>query len=267
MTRCVPLLISIIVLSHGLLSASSCSDNSAKYTGLNRSIIIEPKADAVAANYPKLKDSVTDRLHQLIDGEIIDKLNAATFPHPDDVVTAIHCLQSGLSYYGRSADVTNTPMAMLVHAKEPGLIVAFEIFRGGVGAPDTLPFLEAFTSDTRGWRQVASTGVDYEGSTFFVKDLAAPSSDQSWFLLWGRTLGAVGVGLRLEVVSFNGTSLNTIWQETTKPSVSIAELLPDHLVIEGESTNGHRRAEEFRDRYDVVPEGLRKVEHTVTKSY
>lgn len=267
MTRQAFLLMLLIASCPGVLHASNCADDAAKYAELNRTIIIQPKAEADAANYPKLKDSVTDQLHQLIDGQIVEELRSGTFPQPNTIVARIRCVQGVLPQSALASEVTNVPVAMLLPGKEPAVAVAFYIFRGGVGAPDSLPFLEVFRSEQGGWQVVASTGADYAGSTFYVKQLAAPMNNEKWFLLWGRILGAASVGLRLEVVSFNGTAFRTRWQELGISGAHVEEVMPDHVIISRETKNEHGRAQEFRDRYNVVAEGLKRVDRSVTKSY
>jgi hypothetical protein len=71
----------------------------------------------------------------------------------------------------------------------------------------------------------------------------------------------------MQVISFDGMHLRTVWAKSGWSRVSIAKLTRDYVVFIGESLNERGRAQEFREQYDVSVDGLKLVSRKITKSF
>jgi len=259
------LLLTVAAVLVARAQAQKCDPQRTRYAELNRSLIIQNKADA--ERYPKIKEAATQQLRTLLEQQISQQLNSDTFPQLPNILGRVRCLQSFLPQYRSNPEITNAPTAFLVRTPEPAVAVAYEIYRGGAGAPDTENFLEVFRVEGSNWQLVARTGEDFSGSTFFVNQLKPGKPGEAWFLLSGKHFGDSGSRLKLNVVSFNGVKLSTVWEQSGLHGVLITELAPDHIVLSGQKNDEHGRAQEFVERYEVVPDGLKLVSRTITKSY
>lgn len=206
-------------------------------------------------------------MRQLVDQQVSEQLDTDVSPNPMNIVARIRCLQQSLPQYRPNPDITNVPFAIAVGDGSPAIVVAYEIYRGGEGAPDTMPVFEAFISEWNKWHPIARTGQDLTGSTFFVSPLNAGRAGEHWFLLHGKRFGDSGSRLDLEVISFDGMRLKTVWARTGISRTAIVEVANDHIVLIRESLNERGRAQEFRDQYDVSVDGLKLVSRKITKSF
>jgi hypothetical protein len=69
-----------------------------------------------------------------------------------------------------------------------------------------------FREDGGGFRQVATTGEDFDGYTMFSFDVASPVNGELWLLVGGRAHTFNGLAkYRYRVYSFNGDAFATIW--------------------------------------------------------
>jgi len=249
-----------------LAQPDSCGPAAAKYAELNRQLIVENKADA--ERYPEVRETITDQLRQLVDQQIAEQLNTDGSPKPENIVARIRCVQRLPPQYRPYPKITNVPFAIAVGDGNPAAIVAYDIYRGGAGAPDTMPVFEAFLPEwNKKWYPSTRTGQDLTGSTFFVFQLKAGRSGEHWFLLYGKRLGDSGARLDMQVISFDGMRLRTVWAKSGWSRVSIAKLTQDNVVFVGESLNERGRAQEFREQYNVSSDGLKLVSRTITKSF
>jgi hypothetical protein len=242
-----------------------CRSAAEKYAELNRQLIVENKSDA--QRYPEVRASVTEQVRQLVDQQVSELLNTGESPNTANIVARIRCLQQSLPQYRPNPEITNVPLAIAIGNGNPAVIVAYEIYRGGEGAPDTMPVFEAFSPEWNKWHPIASTGQDLTGSTFFVSSLKAGKTGEHWFLLYGKRFEYSRARLDMEIISFDGMCLKTVWARTGISGTAIAEVATDHIVLVGESLNERGRAQEFRERYDVSADGLKLVSRTITKSF
>lgn len=158
---------------------AGCEAQQSQYTTLNRSIVITDKAEAQV--YPQIVDSVTQKLRGLLEEQIIATLTGNSAPQPEDILRRIRCIQSGLPQYGAMGEITNLPVVFPVGTSANGVVVGYMIFRGGVGAPDTRPYLDVFRKSGNGWEDVGGIGSAYSGYSFHVQPLSAAIPGQSWF--------------------------------------------------------------------------------------
>lgn len=212
---------------------------------------------------------MTEKLHALLDEQIIAQLTIDGFPQPAKVVERVRCIQSGVPGYaaGEAAGVTDTPTAFDIGLSgEIATAVAFDILRGGMGAPDNRPYLEVFRRNSGHWESAGSIGSDFTGHWLFVRPIQAGRPQQKWFLLWGAQFGEGNAPLRMAVAAYDGNSLSEIWAKDL-PAVGTVEISGDHVIVSGEDTNEKGRAEDFEDLYKAVPGGLEFVSRRITKSY
>lgn len=246
-------------------SAQECEPEKAEFAKLSHTVIIRSKEDA--RNYPRVRESGTERLHKYLEEQILQQLRSDSFPHPTNIQLRIRCVQSGVPEYSRFADVTNLPIVFRLPDSKAAVAVGFVLYRGGAGAPDLRPYFEVFQKDGQDWGAVGEVGASFAQRTFYVRPINAAKTGDNWFLLWGHRIGDSGARLRLAIAAYDGTSIREIWSLDGLTGTRVAGVFGDHIVLEGEVTNQRGRAEEFRERFDIVADGLKLVQREVTKSY
>jgi hypothetical protein len=262
-------LLVLFPLAGGALG-STCDAQKETFARLSKQIVFQENADpnAAAGGYPELAGPVTARLHKLIEEQVLDQLNADRFPQPSDIIHRIRCIQSGVPEYARCREEGCDPVAFEVRlGSELGLAIAFDIFRGGINAPDLRPYLEVFQNGELGWRAVGSIGSDFTGHTLTIRRLQPGKPGQFWFLLWGTSIGMGNAPLHLAVAAYDGESLNEIWAADLKAGPSVDDISGGRVTLSGEETNSKGRAQDFIETYRVVPEGLELLSHHITKIY
>src|SRR5260370_38503549 len=145
--------------------AQNCDPQRTRYAELNRSLIIQNKADA--ERYPKIKEAATQQLQTLLEQQISQHLSSDTFPQLPNILGRERSLQSFLPQHSSNPEITNAPTAFLLRTPEPAVAVAYAIYRGGAGATDTENFLEVFRVEGSHWQPVARPWADFSGTTFF----------------------------------------------------------------------------------------------------
>ncbi len=264
--RSLKIVLVFTVLPCAIAVAANCGAQKSEYRKLNRPLIVTSAADARA--YPRLVESATQKLHEYLEGQILKKLNAESFPQPAKLISLIQCIQGGIPQYGRMSEITNFPAAfVLTAANTPTLAIGFVLYRGGAGAPDLQPYLEIVRKSTAGWIRIASYGEEFRGHTLFVYPIPPGKPAQDWFLLSGRRLGGSGASLRIAVAVSDGKTLSEIWTQDMPSGTTIQGVSGNHVILTGETANALGRAEDFRLQYDIVPEGLKLASKTITKSY
>lgn len=248
-------------------SALDCEPQKSELAELNQAIIIRDREDA--RHYQLVKDNGTERVRNYLEGQILQQLRTDSFPQPTNIELRIRCVQSAVPQYeiGRKDGSTNMPVAFLLSGDKPTVAVGFEIYRGGAGAPDIRPYFAVFQKRDHEWTLSGEVGSSFTQRTFFVHPIKAGRPGESWFLLWGKRIGDSGARLRVAIAAYNGTSLREIWSVDGLTGTQVTGIFGDHIILEGEVTNQKGRAEDFRERFDVVPEGLKLVKREIMKSY
>jgi hypothetical protein len=260
----------LTLLWPAVVQAASCDVQKQTFAKLNKQIAFEENTDAKsAANaYIKLAEPITEQPRNLVDQQIIDQLRADEFPQPANVVKRVRCLQSGISEYALFNKEGCDPVAFNARlGTQLGLAVAFDIFRGGIGAPDLRPYLEVFQNDGSRWKLTGSVGADFTGHSLRVQPLQAGKPGELWFLLWGARLGMGNAPLHLVVAAYDGTSVKEIWTRDLASAPLVEQISGDRITLSGEENNRKGRAQDFVEVYKVVPEGLALSSRRITKVY
>src|SRR5260370_10529542 len=116
--------------------AQNCDPQRTRYAELNRSLIIQNKADA--ERYPKIKQAATQQLRTLLEQQISQQLSSDTVPQLPHLLGRVRCLQSFLPQYRSNPQITNAPTAFLLRTPEPAAAVAFDAYRGVSCGPYTV---------------------------------------------------------------------------------------------------------------------------------
>ncbi len=228
-----------------------CLDEKAQFAKLNLPLIIEDAADARRLT-PETEEAGTEQVHAYVEKEILRQL-ADDNPHGfEDVVAKIRCIQSAIPGYGRMSELTTAPAAFSIGSGRHAVALSYEIDRGGDAVPDLRPYFEVFKRIGVGWEKAGEEGSDFVASTFYVQPLEAPTEGEHWFLLYGNRIGDTGVRLRLEVVSYDGNKLRSVWKRFDIPWTYVDAIQGSHIVLKGRERNWL----EFAERWDVVPGGL-----------
>jgi hypothetical protein len=237
-------------------SPQDCGPKSATFQELNRSLIFQTEADWKRFNKEQY-ESLTKAAHDFIRKQILAELDSGKTA-PGAIEALVRCLQS-MPEYQNFRDETNTPAAYRTGSGPSAFVIAYYLYRGGTAIPDTRPYLEAYTkAGSHTWRWTGEVGATFEKSTFFVHQISAGIPEQDWFLLTGFEIGDTGTRLRVEVVSFDGETLKTIWETSGLTHTTLAEVHPNYIILS--RYEGYRDGHDVfqLDRYDVVREGLRK---------
>jgi hypothetical protein len=187
-------------------SANGTSQRHAKYAQLNRQIFhTHGDADSGRVLATEWAVEIHSQLHKLISDEIASALSAPT-PSESDVINAIIAVQ------GESTDVPFAKFFELNGIKS--LAVGYVILQGDDAIPDTRPYLEFYDRMNGSWEMKAEapTRSDFRGCTFFVSQMHSPIPSESWFLVWGKTIGDTGSRLRIRLYAFDGNTVHAIWK-------------------------------------------------------
>lgn len=190
----------------------------AQYADLNRRIYS-------ANQYPSKAEheEITTQLRSLVTDETMAALVRAG--DAAKVRKAIADVQGEFSFSSWGSDMTNVPFAERFEIYgQPGLAVGFVVLRGGSGIPDTLPVVQ-FYIKTGEWKLGAETDADFHGCTFMISSLDSPVPSETWWLVWGQTIGDTGARRKVRLYAFDGGSLRTVWQrnELEAGSVKVAK--------------------------------------------
>lgn len=239
-----------------------CEAQRTEYAKLNRPLIIRDMADARAYS-SSLEATATEAVHKYIDEQILEQLNSDILFQPTNIISRIQCIQSRVPEYLRLGELTNSPAAYPLGGEKAALAVTFEIYRGGAGTPNLIPFFEVFQKKQNVWVRLGSAGTDFDTSTFFVHAIDAGRAKETWFLLSGRKIGDTGSRLHLDILSYDGSSLRSIWNISDLPRTEIGEVARDHIILTGDGTDSKGKYAVFTERWDISPEGLKKVSREV----
>ena len=258
-----PLLVCAVALLANVASAVECDTAKIKYAELNRPLRVEYAGENA---YLSTRDARTDKIHRFVVDELSNRLNFGTPPY--ELPTYIHCLQDLVpeNAAGIRASVTNLPVAYRLSQDGRAIAIGYQIYRGWAAVPDDRNYFEVYRDTNGHWNLMGSVGSDFDGSTFFVNPINAGKPGEDWFLFSGNSFGSTGGRLHLEVVGFDGKSLTVVWQSSIKGS-SLESVAGGRVVITGEETNEAGRAEDFREEFHVVPDGLKSVSRQVIKAY
>jgi hypothetical protein len=126
---------------------------------------------------------------------------------------AIADVQGDFAFSSWGPDTTNVPFAEGFRLLgKPGMAVGFVILRGGSSIPDTLPVLQFYAEEFGEWKLKAETDADFHGCTYMVSSLDSQVPGESWWLVWGQTIGDTGARRKIRLYSFDGNQIKTIWQ-------------------------------------------------------
>lgn len=256
-----------LIACRAFAAAQNCEPAKLTFKTLNEQVIVGSDEPEKARTYPALVREVTQKLHALVDEQIIAQLDADRFLQPANVVLRISCVQSLIPAYARGQGGTNTPIAhTITNVGMPAVAVGYLLLRGGIGAVDTQPYLEVFRKNGDHWGNAGSVGSDFEWHTFFVQPFGRLGEGQTDFLLWGSQIGMGNAPLRMALAVYNGKSLAETWS-TNIPGGAMKEISVDKVTIFIERTNENGRAEDSEEVYQPVPGGMELVSRRVLKVY
>jgi hypothetical protein len=231
----------------------------AAYTQLSRHIFVSPDDDPESLRTPHLdqKDQVAEVVAKLrgMVTERIESLLSTPNPIGTTIADSIRHLQStSLETWGAS-EFTNTPFAeVFVLNRRQNLAVAYTILRGGVAIPDSEPYLDFYTENGGKWELKGTAATDLQSSSLFVRRLAGPFPEQSWYLVWGNRLGESGSRLNMRLYGFDGNSVRTIWQRDDLEGGTV-EVTDNSVTLE--YFKKYHDAESVHEVLYVMPDGLR----------
>ena len=234
----------------------------AQYEGLNDRIYSAKQHPAAAEH-----EEVTSQLRTIVKDRIKALLSRSD--NPEDLRKAIADVQGRLAFSSWGPDATNVPFAERFEIYgQPGLTVAFVIVRGGAAIPDTLPVLQFYTKEWGEWKLRAETDTDFHGCTFTVANLESPIPGQSWWLVWGQTIGDTGARRRVRLYSFDGESLKTLWARDglSAGDISVGKdhrtILIDYYRNEG-TPESPRPPLRIREEWFLAPDGPQQASSLV----
>ena len=244
--------------------ASECEKQASEFAILNRPLIVENAEDARRLT-ATVEDAATEKIHSYVDEQILGQLSSHDSADSASLVLQIRCIQSLVPEYQRMAEVTNAPLAFSLASDRPVVALAYEIYRGGAGVPDLLPYFEIFERQKNEWKRTGGAGSEFASSTFFVQPLNSPVKGERWFLLYGNRIGETGSRLRLQVVAYDGGALRTVWEKADIQRAYVRKVDGDRLLVAGSANDPEGHEMEFTEEYLVVSEGLklteRKIQH------
>ncbi|HET7205959.1 MAG TPA: hypothetical protein VFI95_05190 [Terriglobales bacterium] len=254
MAKYVFLLISMLMFHPYTLRAAECHDVKERYAELNRPLRVDYAGEQA---YLSVRDAQTEAIHRFMVEQLLNRLNSG-LQALGDLKAFTECVQSLVPENSVTVEVTNFPLVLPL-TPHAAVAVGYQIYRGWSAVPDDRYYFEAFGEHEGKWRLDGSIGSSFDGSTLFVQPIDAGKSGENWFLFSGIRLGNTGGILHLEVVSYDGKALKSVWTDSL-PRVSLTAVYRNYILLDGEATNASGHYFEFRKRLDVVPSGLK--EHT-----
>ena len=231
----------------------------ASYLQLNRQIFARHEdrdSEKVHVSESGKVTEIRSQLHQLISDEIDSVLNSSA-PSKNSIKAALANLQGEMAL--PVDDMTNTPFAQRFQlAGIQSVAVGYVILQGGEAIPDTQAYLEFYDNSNGRWERRAEppTRTDFRGCTFFVSKIDSGVPGESWFVVWGMTIGDTGARLRLRLYEFDGATVRTVWKRDGLIG-GIATVSKDSVTLEYDreyrSTDPNNRAHET---LHVSPNGL-----------
>jgi hypothetical protein len=109
------------------------------------------------------------------------------------------------------------------------------------------------------WVKVGETGSDFASSTFFVRPIDSPVGNEHWFLLYGNTIGDTGVRLRMQIVSYNGATLRTVWQKAELVRTYVQQVRGNLVELTSTVNDAEGHEVGIKEQWEVVSGGLKRV--------
>lgn len=262
----VSIMCSVVFWAGAHLAAQDCQAARNEYQAKNRGLIPSGTASQSALR-PAQEQRMTDDLHEYLKGRILALLNAKPNTHAADIRKYIECLQDSPEY--RDAQyMTNLPAAWETQGNPQSMLVGFWIYRGYAAVPNIRPYLEVYKKAGQQWTADGEVGSDFSGFTLSVEPISAGKPGEMWFLVSGSRIGQQPRSeQRMVVAAYDGASIKEIWERSGVGAMSLEGKFSDHIVLTGEVNNEQGRAEEIRERFDIVPDGLKLRNREVIKSY
>jgi hypothetical protein len=195
-----------------------------RYQALTDEIFFRPKigeslahmnARAGAFHFPPdaRMEQATVELHDLAQAAIQMALSSAD-ASAESVQAALRDLQGSVALGSLYPDWSNVPFADVQSVNGfSTLAAAFAVVRGGLGIPQVLPSIQFYSHAGGVWKLAAETaGSEMSGNAFSLARIQSPQPDhEAWYLVWGRKIGSSRIGLRMEVLAFDGLNVRSVW--------------------------------------------------------
>ena len=244
----------LIVSPTTVVCSESCEKQKAKFAELNSSLVFRTETDWKRFNQKQF-DAQTESAHRYLRDQMISELDGGK-SDSQSIERFLRCVLS-LPEYQVFREESNTPKAYSIGPT--AIAVGYYIYRGGNAVPDTRPYLEVYQKGQNGgWKWIGEVGETYRRSTFFVHPLTPAVPEQFWFLLSGFEIGDNGTRLHLEIISFDGKMLRSIWAKSGLALTTLSEVHPNYIVL-SEYKGSHEGHDVYdKEVFDVVASGLRK---------
>jgi hypothetical protein len=247
-----PSILALLSISH----AADCGSDKVEYADLNQPLRVSYAGEQA---YLSVREAQTDRLHAFAADRIAAKLGSG-IDSPSEIVAYVQCLQSLVPENAVATNLTNLPLAFFSRTHAPAIVVGYDTYRGWGAVPDDRYYFDAFSKEDGQWRLVGSIGSSFDGYTLFVHPINAGRPGEEWFLFSGSAFGNNADSLRLEVVAYDGSSLKSVWQDSSLKRTSLEGVFGDHILLSEEGTDKSGHYYEFQRRLNVVATGLKEAE-------
>lgn len=235
--------------------AARAAERAGKMKELSSQLQVRNQDDA-GRYTPEFRDRLTAQARELLRGQVQDTLDEFGGDANALLRTLKLLAASPPPEYSEAPYAFRTPIWGV-----PVVIIGFELERGGVGAPETKVFMQAYRKGLTGWELAAETGDDFDHYRLNVKQLTSPLPDEVWFLAYGDLTGYNGHKIRFRIYAFDGERFTTVW---SPPDRREAEVKVEGYDLEikylDEKQKELRQSPLFRtDRYFLGVSGVEEV--------
>lgn len=157
--------------------------------------------------------SLSQELHDIVGRTILRQAFASR--DASGIVRAVKVVQGKTTQSWDDVDPSRIilPYADLAEISGlPTLVSAFMILEGGYGIPDSLSYIQFYSSDGEGYKLKAEVSDDFRQFMFQVRRVPSSNPNEVWYLVWGTRWGDNGARMRVRLYGFDGSSLRTIYQ-------------------------------------------------------
>jgi hypothetical protein len=191
---------------------------------------------------PQFRDKLTDEVRQLLKAQVLDSLAE----RESDVSLLREQLKTFLAdpIWPEHSGAPYVIEATLVGV--PVKVAAFELIRGGAGAPETKIFIQGFRKVGANWEFASETGDDLDGHGLFLMELKSPRANELWLLAYGVKTGSNILSLRMRVYAFDGERFTTLLSPPDRPYGQV-QVEGDQIVVRSVAydANKRRRTERY----------------------
>ncbi len=153
---------------------------------LNQELVTRSKEDLKLYTPQRVK-TLTEEIVQLPPEYALAELNHPSPPSGKLMEERLRAIQGK---YALPRDTTNTPAVW--HGQlgsTPVYLTAYEIFRGGVGSPDSKAVLQAYIRRQGRYILASQAGGEFDRHGLFVIPITARRENELWYLCHGVRFG------------------------------------------------------------------------------